>query len=406
MITLTRTNWTRPFGYESDGDSRKGRLSNKGARPPPVSWRKTPSTTLASTAGQRKRKTNRMTSTQPYAGQARRPKQWSVIAQTDMNVKMTYCRHLMTWTTTTSRRPHLPLGMLACRGFVMISRMVRGCVWWWAPGDELIWSTTWKRKWWSWPPETPPKGWLKAPSLECCATITRQCLLLIAVGREITSSTATADRSADGFFSLGIDCRLAGSSQQRNFSDADSRLANQGLLRPGQRFVGSQLEAYLKRGERVRAGPFGGLPSGRFFLELFSGNGNLSAAVSKRGMRVGAPVDRRNCDYMDLCDARTLHVILQWIASGIIWCVWIGMPGGPKSGPARDSLIVGLCRVLRAAKRRRVSVVVENPAWSRLWSHRRVNRCLRQCGCERIYLDMCTKRKKLQTTDSAVDKCH
>ena len=164
------------------------------------------------------------------------------------------------------------------------------------------------------------------------------------------------------------------------------------------------------------------------FLELFSGKGDMSVAVSKVGYGVVC-VDIRHGHTHDLCKHSHQNIILGWIKSRVVCAVWLGTPcaswsrarhdldgGGPRSkdhifgkpnlSPA-DAQRVAIgnntlhfsLKVIHTSDHCAIPTVLENPASSMMWQ---VPALIRLKG-KPVLLDYCQfgerwrKRTRFQT---------
>ena len=158
----------------------------------------------------------------------------------------------------------------------------------------------------------------------------------------------------------------------RNCSDGDSRLADEGKLRSGQCFRNDTVQRHLdcRRRRKVPRGPLVPL-RGSAVLEVFGGQNWFTCACADAGLRVAPPFDNRRGAGFDITNPRVLREILRWIDAGLVWLLWLAIPCTNKSSakphPSAEALeldrrvLVAVCRLLAAAKRAGVRVVVENP---------------------------------------------
>ena len=137
-----------------------------------------------------------------------------------------------------------------------------------------------------------------------------------------------------------------------------------------------------------------------FFLEVFAGCSRLSRAVLDVGLRVACPIEVTNGKQFDVQDRRVLRVLLGWIASGTIWCLFLAPPcsrwSAARATPASGSAAcAGLAcakattELLAAAAAAGTMVIVENPASSSLWRWRPMAGALRRLGCRMFSFDAC-----------------
>ena len=118
-----------------------------------------------------------------------------------------------------------------------------------------------------------------------------------------------------------------------NCSDGDSRLADRGVLSPGQSFTGLALGAFLQRHRQAPRVHACCRPSGPGVFELFSGGARLSSALADVGLRVGLPIDKRHGESHDITNPLVYRTVASWDSTGR--CV------GPMG---RDPLHAGLDR--------------------------------------------------------------
>ena len=172
----------------------------------------------------------------------------------------------------------------------------------------------------------------------------------------------------------GIAYRRRHVESHRNVTDKDSRLADDGVLAPGQHFVGQHLDRYLSTRRRgsCRSPPFL-RPPGAAILELFAGGGALSASLIDDGIRVAQPVDLAYGLEFDVLDPRVQRAILGWVDSGLLAGVWVSVPSSfdrlPHYGALdaaqrqthRQRLLRFCVRLVRGCRAHGVRVAVENP---------------------------------------------
>jgi hypothetical protein len=119
----------------------------------------------------------------------------------------------------------------------------------------------------------------------------------------------------------------------------------------------------------------GGRP--KYFLELFSGCGYLTAACHDAGLRCATPFDIKTSRLYDLTRPSTQRLVLRWIRCGFVWCVHLGTPcsgfsvaqHGENNASTRLShaCAVFSLRVIRLCRKLHVHWSLENPASSKLW---------------------------------------
>ncbi len=135
-----------------------------------------------------------------------------------------------------------------------------------------------------------------------------------------------------------------------------------------------------------------------FFLEIFSGEGFLSGAVSESGLFVLPPIGICHGSQCDLSKKRIQSHIIGWLRSGGIWCVHLGTPctrwttartPGRKEPQNSLALAVFTARVLRTCRRTGIKVSLENPSTSKLFSWPPIARELRLLQCNYVVTHQC-----------------
>ena len=159
----------------------------------------------------------------------------------------------------------------------------------------------------------------------------------------------------------------------------------------------------------------------RFFgLEIFAGTARISAAMCKLGMPM-YPIDICLFEGHDVLDKAVEHRILNWIRSGRVLFVWIGMPctsfsrarklDGLGPGPLRTSaylwglpylserdrkkvlsgnnLLLFTLRVLKVCEDMHVAYALENPLSSMAWEIDRMQRFVEHFSPCQVVLDFC-----------------
>ena len=146
-------------------------------------------------------------------------------------------------------------------------------------------------------------------------------------------------------------------------------------------------------------------PRQRYFLELFSGDEGLTAAVRAEGYRSAPGIDI--VKHGEICNLECPAIqrrILQWIGDGRIWCVWLGTPcsvwciarkgvRNVHSAETKDRLGVKFAlfsaEVVRACLHRRVYFAVENPQTSKLWKFGPMERALSDPRVNKMMFHAC-----------------
>ncbi|CAK0822447.1 unnamed protein product, partial [Prorocentrum cordatum] len=214
----------------------------------------------------------------------------------------------------------------------------------------------------------------------------------------------------------------------RNPTDSDSRLAEQGILAPGESLRGGRLAARLGRlregacrpdrvpegAPRAAAGsaaapappagpqrrplwPGARGPSHRRdragVLEIFGGSCRFSGACAAAGLRILCPVDVSAGPHFNVLCIAVQQKILHWISHGYVCHVHIATPctrwsvanttGAPDSEGSRAGLGCAdfAVRVLRMCHRCGVSVSLENPRSSRLLKYPPLANIFAKLGC-------------------------
>ena len=166
----------------------------------------------------------------------------------------------------------------------------------------------------------------------------------------------------------------------RNCADAPSRLADAGVLVPGQRFrEQGALDHHVERRRGREREPVSSLPPGPAFVEVFSGSNRLTSAVADAGLRVGLPFDSAAGECFNICNPKVYRTLRTWIESGWVWCLWLAIPCNFDSiasvmveRPAEERQhrmrLIDRCRALiKLCFDHCVYFVVENPRLTRLW---------------------------------------
>ena len=206
-----------------------------------------------------------------------------------------------------------------------------------------------------------------------------------------------------------IQWRLRHIPTSRNVADGPSRLWGPDLPRPGvPRHVRAALTDFPKDGhfdqysfelgegeeehkndakmtrfcEASTEAPGSAGTRPAYFLELFSGTAQLTAAVDRIGLRVLPDIEVAKGKIFDLTHPKAQQFILSLLESGQIWFVHLGTPCTVWSRArrniknvrrAREKERVGVAlalfsaRVLRLCLRLGIFFSLENPQTSRLW---------------------------------------
>lgn len=150
--------------------------------------------------------------------------------------------------------------------------------------------------------------------------------------------------------------------------------------------------------------PISSLSGGPLFLEIFSGDGGLTAAVRNERVRSGPGIDVVRGKAFDLTAPGTQRLILQWIRDGRIWCTWLGTPcsvwciarkgvRNVAKAEAKDRLGVLFAmfsaEVITECLAHGVLFALENPQSSRLWHFGPIARVLRDFRVSRVGFHAC-----------------
>ncbi len=142
----------------------------------------------------------------------------------------------------------------------------------------------------------------------------------------------------------------------------------------------------------------------QFFLELFSGCGNLTQAVKEAGMLTMPPFDILNGDIYNLLDPGVQDFIMGLLISGNVWWVHLGTPCTVWSRArhniknlkrARQKERQGVafalftCRVIRECLKRNIAFTLENPKSSRLWQFSPLAELMKDRRVGLLEWDMC-----------------
>ncbi|CAK0803468.1 unnamed protein product, partial [Prorocentrum cordatum] len=203
---------------------------------------------------------------------------------------------------------------------------------------------------------------------------------------------------------------------EHNPTDADSRLADKGVLKAGEALRPGRLAGRLRAAAASRAAAPVQTAEGRGpscarserqtrrplgILELFVGCGRLSGACAQAGLRILCPIDVANGKHFDLLNSRVQRRVIRWIREGRVWHVHLAPPctrwsharstGSEDSNEVTRGLKLALfsCRVLRVCRQCEVTVSVENPASSGIWAYEPLKRELHKCSCSPARYDSC-----------------
>ena len=160
----------------------------------------------------------------------------------------------------------------------------------------------------------------------------------------------------------------------RNPSDADSRLAERGVLRPGEK---------LKPGHRPSGVSLWRSPSAKLPMLVGFGpdSAQLTGLARQRGLRVGPVFDPHAARDAMSFDPVWLRRCVAWLRRGLVWCAVVFLPAPgycARSGPLWFGSVLEL---LRQCRRFRVPVVVSKPLISDAHHQARLHHELRSSKC-------------------------
>ena len=174
----------------------------------------------------------------------------------------------------------------------------------------------------------------------------------------------------------------------RNPSDGDSRLADAGLLLPGQHFRGAAVQRYI--GDRAAAAPRGlrgAAASGPALLELGGGIPRFTAVDSRRGFRCALPLLFDGTP--SLRDAAVQRRALTWITSGLVSFVWMVLPGGGTPPFVRRAAVRFITACVRRCGAFAVPFALVGARHDPDWRSAELGRARRGSGALTIDLDYC-----------------
>ena len=154
--------------------------------------------------------------------------------------------------------------------------------------------------------------------------------------------------------------------------------------------------------------------SRRVVLELFAGSAHLTEAVKRRGLSALA-LDLSRGAAEDHLSREFRSVLQGWLASRVAGAVWLGTPCTTWTQALRHPLRTRArpmgradllpheaakvrvgnrtfhfsCDVIELCLELRIPVFMENPAGSMIWKARRLQRLIRQPGCQLTTFDCC-----------------
>lgn len=143
---------------------------------------------------------------------------------------------------------------------------------------------------------------------------------------------------------------------------------------------------------------------GKVFLEIFSGGGTLTKAVSDGGMSVVEPIDYLNGPHCDVRRKATQDLIMSWLKKGVFGFVHLGTPctiwsqarhGVKESHQTRckeeDGLEMALfsAKIISLCQKMRIPFALENPGRSRLFGFEPLLRAVHSGEHWFVNFDMC-----------------
>ena len=139
---------------------------------------------------------------------------------------------------------------------------------------------------------------------------------------------ASCRTSAAIQIATGIQCGRRFVDTKRNPSDEDSRLADTGLVRAWERFVGSEVRRIVETRGRLAPSLRRRAPGGRYSLEVCSGSGRITSSCIEAGLRIAPPIDNIHGAGFNLFDVRARREFLSCVQQGLVWIVWLALPCG------------------------------------------------------------------------------
>ena len=143
---------------------------------------------------------------------------------------------------------------------------------------------------------------------------------------------------------------------------------------------------------------------GVFCLEIFSGCGGLTSALSKAGLRCLQPLDHCHGPDHDISRVSTQTFLLRLVASGLLWYLHLGTPctiwsrarhqiRNFRRAAAKERLGVQLAtfsaRIIRMAIEYKVLFTLENPWGSLLWKFGPIADLLKDSRVYLVVFDTC-----------------
>lgn len=235
-------------------------------------------------------------------------------------------------------------------------------------------------------------------------------------GRSSSSGINNVCRRAAAYqIGCNIQFRLRHVRTDMNVADAPSRQFGEDLPRVLRRVVPEDslgVSIHADSMEQCRQPASSSRPGRRegtgenqqFFLELFSGCGNLTKAVKEVGLLTMPPFDILNGDIYNLLNPGIQDFIMGLLISGNIWWVHLGTPCTVWSRARRNirnfkrarqkerqgiAFALFSCRVIRECLKRNIAFTLENPKTSRLWQFSPLAELMKDRRVGMLEWDMC-----------------
>ena len=116
-------------------------------------------------------------------------------------------------------------------------------------------------------------------------------------------------------------------------------------------------------------------PLDQSMLEVFAGEGSLTAACSEVGLRVACPIDIAGGHEFDITNPAIQSLIIRWVRKGRFWLVHLAPPCTGWSVARKGKQLASsvetasfTVRLVRAARLSGTHITLENPRASRLFS--------------------------------------
>lgn len=188
----------------------------------------------------------------------------------------------------------------------------------------------------------------------------------------------------------------------RGLTGADTPKYNVPVPKTG----GSSTLTSAREARQLRPGknPYIPLMSGGGFLEIFSGRGNLTAAIRANGGATYEPIEAKAGPQFDMRRRSTQRTVLAWVRASRFSHVHLGMPctvfsrarrGVQRHDRALEKERVGLelalfcAEVIHTCMRYNISWSLENPKYSRLFEVPFLTEVLSHPHVLRVDFDLC-----------------